>query len=243
MNNSGKQGILIQEEVLRKCRTYPRALAVGFPALFNESYLWLSSGVIVQSSDQERRMVIMDCDNIDPFFRKIEEIVGKSIEPTVIETKMKATRDYLNSIISEDLKEKVRNGEMDIAPVVELINTNAHLMGYGDSRLVDLRLEFDDDDFLVQQGQGPLFHPADHRRSRRSLRSSDLARPGRQLPGGLPRPLRGQGMAVLRTQEDADEAGSESPSPRKAALSWRNARNAEAPRPFPLTTGTWKKAR
>lgn len=155
MNNCSKQCILFQEEVLQKMPDMPACSRCGVPTLFNDSYLWLSSGVIVQRGDQGRRMVIMDCDNIDPFFRNIEEIVGESIEPTIIETKMKATRDYMNSIISEDLKEKVRNGEMDIAPVVELINTNAHLMGYGDSRLVDLRLQFDDDDFLVHRVKDP----------------------------------------------------------------------------------------
>lgn len=133
----------------------PSCPRCGVPSLLIQDYTWHPGGVILQRGNLEHRMVIMDCDNIDPFFRQIEEMVGASIESTVIETKMRVTRDYLNSIISEDVKEKLRSGEMDIAPVVEMVNISGHLMGYGDSRLADLRLQFDDEDFLINQVREP----------------------------------------------------------------------------------------
>lgn len=155
MTNSGKQGILIQEEVFRKMPDLPACSRCGVPELFNNSYTWLPSGVIVQKNAPDHRMVIMDCDNIDPFFRKIEEIIGQSIESIIIETKMKETRDYLRGLIPEETREMVRDGQLDLATIIELINTQGHVMGYGDSQLADVRFEQDDDDFLIERIQEP----------------------------------------------------------------------------------------
>jgi hypothetical protein len=127
----------------------------GVPGLFIENYRWLSSGAIVQSSDQEHRMVIMDCDNLDPFFKKIGEIIGKPIEQDVIETKMKATRDYLKRLIPEGTKEAVRSGQMDMENLIELVDANAHVMGYGDSKFFDLRLDNGDEDFVIEHISEP----------------------------------------------------------------------------------------
>ncbi len=133
----------------------PLCPGCGVPGLFVENYQWLSSGAIVQSGDQEHRMVIIDCDNLDPFFKKIEELIGKPIEQDVIETKMKATRDYLKRLVPEEMKETVRSGQMDLVPLIKLLDTNSHVMGYGDSRFVDLRFENSDEDFLIEQIRGP----------------------------------------------------------------------------------------
>lgn len=133
----------------------PACSRCGVPELFNGSYTWLPSGVIVQTNAPDHRMIIMDCDNIDPFFRKIEEIIGQSIEPVIIETKMKQTRDYLKSLIPEETREMVRDKGLDLANMIELINTQGHVMGYGDSRLADVRFENDDDDFLIERVQEP----------------------------------------------------------------------------------------
>ncbi len=127
----------------------------GAPTQFINNHIWLGGGVIVQSSDQEHRMVLIECDNLDPLFKEIEDIVGLPIERIVIETKRRATRDYLNRLIPQEVREMVQSKQMDVVPLVEAVNVTGHVMGYGDSRLKDIRYEQDEDDFVIEHIEEP----------------------------------------------------------------------------------------
>ncbi len=82
------------------------------PGKFVDNHLWLGGGTVVQSTDQEHRMVLIECANLDPLFKGIEEIIGVPIERIVIETKRRATRDYLNRLIPDEIKDLVRKQEV-----------------------------------------------------------------------------------------------------------------------------------
>jgi hypothetical protein len=127
----------------------------GVPTQFINNHLWLNGGIVVQSGDQEHRMVMVECDNLDPLFKEIEEIIGVSIERIVIETKRRATRDYLNRIIPDDVKKLVQSKQMDVVPLVEAVNVTGHVLGYGDSRLADIRYENEPEDYVIEQIDEP----------------------------------------------------------------------------------------
>lgn len=131
----------------------------GAPNQFVSNHLWLSGGVIVQSGDREHRMVLVECDNLDPLFKEIEEIIGVSIGHIVIETKRRSSRDYLDSILTDEIREQVRSKQIPIASLVEGVNAIGYELGYGDSRLVDVRYEDDDGDYVIERIREPYSVP------------------------------------------------------------------------------------
>jgi hypothetical protein len=125
------------------------------PNQFIDSHLWLGGGTIVQSADREHRMVLLECANLDPLFKGIEEIIGVPIERIVIETKRRATRDYLNRLIPDEIKDQVRSHQMSVEPLVEAVNITGHILGYGDSKLVEVVYEDRGNDFVLEHIRDP----------------------------------------------------------------------------------------
>jgi len=182
----------------------------GVPTQFINNHLWLNGGIVVQSGDQEHRMVMVECDNLDPLFKEIEEIIGVSIERIVIETKRRATRDYLNRIIPDDVKKLVQSKQMDVVPLVEAVNVTGHVLGYGDSRLADIRYENEPEDYVIEQIDEPyslLLWCGDLAGSSEAVTSRDHDVSYRKLSPGLleikawPSPRPEELQARLATEE------------------------------------------
>jgi len=104
-------------------------------------------------------MVLIESDNLDGLFRGIEEIIDLPIERIVIETKRRATREYIDRLVPDDLKEKAINKELDMKVMIDANNAVARIMGYGDVSLVGYRYERDDDDYLKQRVREPYSVP------------------------------------------------------------------------------------
>jgi hypothetical protein len=121
------------------------------PKQFVDTHLWLGGGTIVQSGDRKHRMVLVESDNLDPLFKGIEELIGMPLERIVIETKRRATRDYLNRMIPATVKDLVQSFRMDIEPLIEAVNITGHVLGYGDSSLVEVRYTKGDDDYVIER--------------------------------------------------------------------------------------------
>lgn len=126
---------------------------------FVGNHLWLPGGVIVQSGDREHRMVLIECDYLDPLFKEIGEIIGVSIEHIVVETKRRSSRDYLDTILNDEIKEDIRSKRIDIAVLVKGVNAIGYTLGYGDARLVDVRFENDDGDYVIDRIREPYSIP------------------------------------------------------------------------------------
>lgn len=141
---------MVEFEVCAEC---------GVPRQFVENHLWLNNGIIVQSRDQKHRMVFIESENLDPLFKGIEEIIGLSIERIVIETKRRATREYIDKLIPDELKDMVSRKEMDMEFMINANNTVARLMGYGDVQLVGWRYEQDEEDYITQRITEPYSPP------------------------------------------------------------------------------------
>ncbi len=131
----------------------------GVPRQFVDNHLWLENGTVVQSTDREHRMVLLDSGNLDFLYRGIEEIIGLPIERIVIETKRRATRLYIDRLVPEEIKDMVVRREMDMEFLINANNAVARLMGYGDVRLVGWRYEQDEDDYLTQRVREPYSIP------------------------------------------------------------------------------------
>ena len=188
----------------------PSCPRCGTPNQFTETHLWLGGGIIVQSSDQEHRMVIIECDNLDPLFKEIEEIIGAPIERIVIETKLRATRDYLNRMIPQDVKDLIQSKQMDVVPLIDAVNVTGHVLGYGDSKLADIRYENEAEDYVVEHIDGPysvLLWSGDLAGSSEAVTSRDHEVSYRTLPSGLlevkawPSPRPEELQARLQTEE------------------------------------------
>ena len=56
----------------------------GVPKMFASANLWLDNGDIVDVNNPTGRIVFMECENLDPLFANIGEIIGMPIERMLI---------------------------------------------------------------------------------------------------------------------------------------------------------------
>ncbi|MBC7247221.1 MAG: hypothetical protein H5T73_05530 [Actinobacteria bacterium] len=131
----------------------------GVPRQFADNHVWAGGGFIVQSSDTSHRMALIESDNLDVLFKGIEDILGLPIERIVIETKRRATRQYIDRLVPDEIKEKAINKELDMQILIDANNAVARIMGYGDVSPVGYRYERDDDDYLRQRVREPYSVP------------------------------------------------------------------------------------
>lgn len=131
----------------------------GAPLLFVSNHRWMKGGVTVQSLDPDHRMVLIEVDNLDLLFRKIEDLLTVPIERIIIETKRRATRDYIDRLTPPEVKEGVRKKEIPVEPLIQANNAISVVMGYGKPVLEGYRLEYDDEDHLTQVVINPYSVP------------------------------------------------------------------------------------
>ncbi len=136
-----------------------RCATCGVPLQTVTNHTWLPGGIIVQSNDRDHRMVIIECDNLDPLYKGIEDIIGVPIERIIIETKRRATCEYIERILPAEVIEQVRKHEISVEPMIEALNTINSVMGYGKTTLVGFRYESDDDDFVTERITEPYSVP------------------------------------------------------------------------------------
>ncbi len=129
------------------------------PTQFVNSHVWLAGGIIVQANDRTHRMVMMESDNLDPLYEGIVEIIGVPIERIIIETKRRATREYISRLVPAEIKESILKREMSVEPMIEALNVTSNIMGYGKTSLVAYRFERDEDDFVTERIENPYSVP------------------------------------------------------------------------------------
>ena len=73
-------------EICREC---------GIPSQVGRDFRWHGNGVIALANSPRARMVLFESDLIDNLFKGIEELIGKPIEPIVIESRRRDTRWFI----------------------------------------------------------------------------------------------------------------------------------------------------
>lgn len=129
------------------------------PELLNQQLMWLDSGVIVQKRDQTHRMTFIECENLDPLFQGIEDIINVPIDRLIIAAKYRATCDYISKLIGEEVKGMLKRGEISINPLLDLSMTTGRVFGLGNITNLEVRIEQKDDDLYHQHVSEPYSLP------------------------------------------------------------------------------------
>lgn len=141
---------MLQIEVCEECR---------IPSYISSEHAWLDNGVIAAKRDAKQRLVFFECGNLDPLFAGISEIIGLPIQRFVVDASRRNTLVYMDSIIPDDIKDSLRNGEIGVEVMTDATFTIWKAMGYGKLTLVDVRYEDSKDDFITVHAANPYCIP------------------------------------------------------------------------------------
>jgi len=117
------------------------------PEPFNQGQEWLNNGDIVQRVNPEARAGFIECENLDPLFKNIGDIIGMSIESMVVNITARGIETYMSKLVPPELKKMVEAKQMDPNVFTDPIMTYCHILGYGKYESVDSRYERDEDDY------------------------------------------------------------------------------------------------
>lgn len=123
----------------------------GVPEPFNQGQAWLDNGDIVQRVNDKARIAFMECENLDPLFKGIGDIIGMPIEPLVINIAARGTKTYLNGLIPKEVKEMIRAKKVSLTPLIDSVITYCQIVGFGKYEFLDYRYENDADDYSRQR--------------------------------------------------------------------------------------------
>jgi hypothetical protein len=129
------------------------------PELFNLNYSWLDNGDIVMAANQAVRLAFIECENLDPLFRQIGEIIGLPIEPLVVEITTRGAARFMESIFPKAFRDALAAKQIPIETFGEVAFTACHLMGYGKYEQVDMRYEGDENDYSTIRVDSPFSVP------------------------------------------------------------------------------------
>jgi hypothetical protein len=138
----------------------PRCPECKVPELITREHLWLNNGDIVQKRVQSSRLAFIECENTDPIFKSISEIIGEPIEKLIFDIASREDRIYMSRFISSDMKELLRSlkpGNRERAEecrrLIEAANRSmvmlAGIMGMGKYEIRSFRYEGDEEDYSI----------------------------------------------------------------------------------------------
>ena len=122
----------------------------GVPAYITNEHLWLESGIIIHKRMQSTRMVFIESENLDPLFHGIGEIIDMPIEDAVITAKRRATKGYLGSVMSDEVKTLLQEREISWVPVNDGLRRIARIMGFGSYEVKGNRFEGGENDYITE---------------------------------------------------------------------------------------------
>jgi hypothetical protein len=129
------------------------------PEPFNQGQMWLNNGDIVQRLNTQARVGFIECENFDPLFKNIEDIIGISIEHMIVNIEARASELYMRRLIPKEIRDLVIAGELDAQAFVEPIMNLCHVVGFGKYEALDYRYERDEDDYARYRITRPFSLP------------------------------------------------------------------------------------
>jgi hypothetical protein len=121
----------------------------GVPELLTATHTWLGNGTIILNTNPQIRLIIHESQNLDPLFAGISNIIGKPVEPIIIDSMRRASRVYMSANIPADTETRLKAGEIDLYAIGEMTTLFARGMGYGNVTVVDGQYKGDEDDYVV----------------------------------------------------------------------------------------------
>ncbi|MBN2025759.1 MAG: hypothetical protein JW854_03190 [Actinobacteria bacterium] len=91
-----------------------RCESCGIPVMIGREMRWEENGVISLANSPRDRMVFFESTTIDSMFRGIEELIGESIEPLVIESRRRETRKFMERSFPFEVRNVNVLGERDM---------------------------------------------------------------------------------------------------------------------------------
>jgi hypothetical protein len=137
----------------------PRCPECNVPELFSQQQVWLNNGDIVQRINQTLRMGLIECENLDPLFENIGDIIGVSIERMIVNICARAVEVYMRSLIPADVQEMVIAKKLDPAIFTEPTLTLCHVSGFGKYENLGSRYERDENDYSKYRITRPFSLP------------------------------------------------------------------------------------
>jgi hypothetical protein len=129
------------------------------PEPVKQGQIWLNNGDIVQAVNPRARLGFIECENLDPLFRNVGEIIGMSIENLVVNIDARAVERFMSQLIPESMKEMVQARQMDPRLFLDNIMTYCHIIGFGRYEYIDSRYMRNDDDFSITRVEAPFSVP------------------------------------------------------------------------------------
>ncbi len=145
----------MSDALLRKVLEPDICLECKVPEPFNQQQDWLNNGDVVQRANHAARIALIDCENLDPLFANVGDILGLSIEHLLMNIAGRANQGYLEGLIPPQVKEMIRNKQLDTSIMVESIASLAHMSGYGKYEWLSYRYEGDADDYASERATKP----------------------------------------------------------------------------------------
>lgn len=118
----------------------------GVPLAVSKDLVWHQNGVITQAKDPDHRMIFYESDNLDNLFHGIEEIIGIPIEHIVIESKRREVKSYVENLLPAAMRKVARYGGLGL--MIRKLSRVGKAYGYGNVRLADKKVRFNDDDYV-----------------------------------------------------------------------------------------------
>lgn len=129
------------------------------PEPFYQGQVWLDNGDIVQRLNEKARLILLECESLDPMFENIARIIGLPIDRIIINTTARATKYYLDRLIPKELKEMIKSKIISPNHLIDSITTYCQVIGYGGYEFVDYSYNNSPDDFSKLRIMKPFCVP------------------------------------------------------------------------------------
>ncbi len=126
---------------IKKCRQ------CGVPLRISRDFTWNDNGTITQDRDPGNRVLFFESGFLDELFTNLESLVGRPIEPLVVESKRRSTRRFMQNNVAPVVRKVIYR----YCPkaITERIITMGTCYGYGRISALELRSKEGDLDHQV----------------------------------------------------------------------------------------------
>jgi hypothetical protein len=136
-----------------------RCLECNVPEPFSQQQVWLNNGDIVQRINQTLRMGLIECENLDPLFKNLGDIIGVPIERMIVNICARAVEVYMRSLIPAEVREMIIAKQLDPTMFADSILALCHVSGFGKYESLDSRYQRDEEDYSKYRITRPFSLP------------------------------------------------------------------------------------